>query len=106
MERSIDEYIDPAIIELIKRIGCDECHSLSLKIIKDFSKFIDFVFNKKETVTLILSSFLSEKEELANVAKDIGKRKQVEVYVFFSDSLSADSFAICCKPKSNSLQNV
>ena len=106
MERSIDEYIDPATIELIKRVGCNECHLFSLKIIKDFSKFIDFVFNKKETITLILSSFLSEKEKLTNIAKDIGRRKQVTVYVFFSDALSADSFAICYKSKLNSLRNI
>jgi len=72
MKRSIDDYIDPAMIELMKRIGCSECHLFNLKIIKDFSKFIDFIFDKKEVVTLILPSFLSEKEKLTNIAKDIG----------------------------------
>jgi len=83
MKRSIDDYIDPAMIELMKRIGCNECHLFNLKIIKDFSKFIDFIFDKKEVVTLILPSFLSEKEKLTNIAKDIGRRKQVAVHVFF-----------------------
>jgi len=99
MERFIDEYIDPAMMELIKRIGCNECHLFSLKIVKDFSKFIDFVFNKKETIALILSSSHSEKEELADIARHLGRHKQIAVYVFFSDALLADSIIICYKSK-------
>jgi len=99
MERFIDEYIDPALMELIKRIGCNECHLFSLKIVKDFSKFIDFVFNKKEAIALILSSSHFEKEELADIAKNLGRHKQIAVYVFFSDALLADFIIICYKSK-------
>ena len=104
MARSVDEYIDPATIELIKRVGCNECRLFNLKLITDFSKFIDFILTKKETVTLIFSSFLSEKEKLTDIAKDLGKRKQIAVYVFFSDALSPDTFAVCFKLKLNSLK--
>jgi len=103
MTRSVDEYIDPATIELIKRLGCNDCRLFSLKLVTDFSKFIDFIFTKKETVALIFSSFLSEKEKLTNIAKDLGKRKQTAVYVFFSDALSADTFTICYNRKPFSL---
>jgi len=104
MVRSVDGYIDSATIELIKRLGCNECRLFSLRLITDFSKFIGFILAKKEIITLIFSSFLSEKEKLTDIAKDLGKRKQIAVYVFFSDALSADTFAVCYNRKPRSLE--
>lgn len=83
MGKSIDEYVDAATVELIKKFGCNECNIFNFKIIKDFSKFINFIFTKKEIVVLVFSSSLSEKEESINIAKNIGRSKQITVHVFF-----------------------
>ena len=83
MTKFIDKYLEPEIIELLKKIGCDECNLFSFKIIKDFSKFISFISTGKEMIVLIFSSFLSERERLADITKSIGRQKRVVVYVFF-----------------------
>jgi len=99
-----DGYIDPELIEFIRKNGCDECYLFSFKVISDFSKFIKFILNKSEIVVLFLSSLSTEKGIYRDIAKNLGRQKQISVYVFFSDKLPSDNFIVCYKLKSN--QNV
>ncbi|QIW24666.1 hypothetical protein EWF20_11330 [Sulfolobus sp. S-194] len=97
MTVSLKGLVEENIVEINNKLGYTTCWLYNFKWVSDFGKFVNMLFTRSKSLSIILPYAREDKDVLMNTIRRIANDKNASVIILLTDKISTDNFLVCNK---------